>query len=210
MPAQPLVVATRNQGKTVEFGRLLGPDFATELLPRNVTLPPEEGITFRTNAVAKAGAAYEAMGRKAWVLADDSGLEVTALDGRPGVMSARYAGVDATDGENLRLLLEEMDGCQERSAHFVCSLALMRSAVSGEEDAVGRDAAIIVVEGYLEGVLETEPRGDGGFGYDPVFRPAGWSKTLAEASASEKDAVSHRGAAVRALRAKLGAEEEDR
>src|SRR5660397_190735 len=158
MPAQRLVVATRNQGKTVEFGRLLGPYFATELLPRNVTLPPEEGITFRTNAVAKAGAAYEAMGRKAWVLADDSGLEVTALDGRPGVMSARYAGVDATDGENLRLLLEEMDGCQERSAHFVCSLALKRCAVSGDADAARRGGGFRVDACQREGDVGPDQR----------------------------------------------------
>lgn len=202
MGARPLVVATRNRGKAREFARLLGAGFHVEPLPDRIALPPEEGRTFHENARSKAMGAYDALGGGIWVLADDSGLEVDALDGRPGVQSARYAGESATDEDNVRKVLKEIRGRGARSARFICALVLVRPVAAD-----GEEREILAVEGRLEGVLENEARGGGGFGYDPIFRPVGWEETLAQASGAEKDAVSHRGDAVRLLQREL--EEED-
>jgi XTP/dITP diphosphohydrolase len=186
-----LVLASRNQHKLKELGPLLAPH-ALEPLPDGVELPPENGESFAENALIKARAAAAATGRPA--IADDSGIEAAALGGRPGVRSARYAGEAATDEENLAKLLEEVPDEGDRRVAYVCALAYVDDR--GER----------VVEGRCEGRLAHEPRGSGGFGYDPAFVPAGdrSGRTMAELSPEEKDAISHRGRAARALREGLG------
>ncbi len=193
-----VVLATRNAGKAREFGRLLAGVCAVQRLPEDIAMPEETGTTFRDNALLKARAAFEALGGGRAVLADDSGLEVRALEGRPGVHSARFAGESATDDENVRKLLGELEGAADRSATFVCSLCLLLPANSPLEPPV-----MLEVRGESAGVIEQAPRGEDGFGYDPVFRPLAWEATLAEAAPDSKDAVSHRGAAARALVALL-------
>jgi XTP/dITP diphosphohydrolase len=184
-----LVVATRNEHKLRELGEVLA-EFELEPFPRAVALPPEEGETFADNALAKARAAHAATGRAA--IADDSGIEARALGGAPGVRSARYAGPDATDEQNLELLLREVAGAEDRGVAYVCALAY-----------VGEDGSERIVEGRCEGTLAAEPRGSGGFGYDPAFVPEDTGpddpRTMAELSPSEKHAISHRGRAARAL-----------
>lgn len=190
-----VVVATRNPGKAQEFGRLLGEGFVVEPLPVSVTLPEETGQTFAENALLKAHAAAAALGRHVAVLADDSGVAAAALGGLPGVRSARFAGEGADDQANNRKLLAALAGSTDRSARYVCALAVV---LPGEE--------VVTAEGELTGSIVLEPRGTGGFGYDPLFRPDGWDITLAEADAAQKDAVSHRARAVAAIRRRLGDE----
>ena len=178
-----VVLATRNAHKLREFRRLL-PGAALEPLPDSVELPPETGVTFEENALIKARAASAATGAPA--IADDSGIEAEALGGRPGVRSARYAGPDASDGENLdKLRAEAPPGSGLR---YVCAVAYV---APGE--------APRVAEGRCEGRMAAAPRGAGGFGYDPVFVPAegDGERTMAELSDAEKDRISHRGRAVR-------------
>ena len=183
-----LVLATRNAHKLREFEPLMRPD-AVEPLPDHVELPPETADTFAGNALGKARAAAAAMGTAA--IADDSGIEAYALGGRPGVYSARFAGEHASDEENLAKLLREVPADGDRRVAYVCALAY-----------VGADGEEHVVEGRCEGELTNEPRGSGGFGYDPAFVPADRDdgRTMAELSPEEKDAISHRGRAARALR----------
>src|SRR5688572_21710728 len=150
-----LVVANRNEHKLRELREAL-PGLELEALPEDVELPPEDGDTFAANALGKARAAHRATGRPA--IADDSGIEASALGGRPGIHSARFAGEDATDEENLRKLLDEV-GDDDRRVAYVCVIALVGD--DGEE----------VFEGRCEGELVREPRGEGGFGYDPAFLP---------------------------------------
>ncbi len=187
-----LVVATRNPHKLGELARLL-PGITLVPLPREVELPPETGETFAANALLKARAAACATGRPA--IADDSGIESAALGGRPGVRSARFAGEDASDAENLAKLLDEAPAGSELA--YVAALAYV-----DPERGVER-----VFEGLCTGSLAAEPRGDGGFGYDPAFLPADGPasarRTMAELAAAEKDAISHRGRAARALEAWL-------
>ena len=187
-----LVLSTRNEHKLREFRVLLEPH-EVEPLPQGVTLPPETGETFQENARAKAVAAAQATGIAA--VADDSGIEAAALGGHPGVRSARYAGDGATDEENLARLLAEVPDEGDRRVAYVCALAY---AEPGAEPRVFIERC--------EGVLAKEPRGQGGFGYDPAFVPAdtGDGRTMAELSVSEKDAISHRGRAARAFLAWLG------
>ena len=179
-----LVLSTRNPHKVREFAALMAPHEVVEL-PADVELPPETGTTFAENARTKARAAAFATGEAAF--ADDSGIAAEALGGRPGVYSARFAGEHATDEENLaRLLAEAPAGSR---VAYVCAIAF-----------VGRDGAEHVVEGRCEGTLAAEPRGDGGFGYDPAFVPDEHpDRTMAELAPEEKDAISHRGKAARAL-----------
>ena len=187
-----LVLATRNAHKLREFSLLLIPH-EVEALPDDVELPPETGATFAENALAKARAAAAATGRL--VIADDSGIEAAALGGAPGVRSARYAGDDATDADNLeRLLAEASEGSALR---YVCALAVV-DPERGEER---------LFEGSCTGRLAAEPRGHGGFGYDPAFLPDDdhSDRTMAELSSAEKDAISHRGRASRELLAWLAA-----
>ncbi|HZK48051.1 MAG TPA: RdgB/HAM1 family non-canonical purine NTP pyrophosphatase [Thermoleophilia bacterium] len=188
-----VVVATRNQGKAREFARLLGRGFSVETLPAGVGLPEETGATFAENALLKALGAYVSLGAKVAVLADDSGLEVDALAGEPGVRSARYAGDDATDEQNVALLLERLGGTAERAGRFVCALALVTPSRTGGAPQLHE------VTGVLEGRIAAAPAGGEGFGYDPVFVPEGWDLTLGEGTAFQKDAVSHRARAVASL-----------
>jgi XTP/dITP diphosphohydrolase len=187
MPRARAVVATHNQDKLRELGEILA---SLELvpLPDEVELSPEEGETFADNALAKARAAHAVTGMAA--IADDSGIEARALGGRPGVHSARYAGPEAGDEENLELLLRELAGAADRSVAYVCALAYL-----------DEDGAEHLFEGRCEGQLAGEPRGSGGFGYDPAFVPddtgPGDRRTMAELSAAEKHAISHRGRAAR-------------
>lgn len=199
-----LILATGNSGKAREFGRLLGDAFDVRPLPESVALPEETGKTFADNARLKALAVFRALDRSTAVLADDSGLEVRALAGRPGVMSARYAGDGAGDEDNVRKLLAEMSSIEEREARFVCRLCLalpeVRQVLGGPD---ARGCRLVEVEGVSAGIITRYPRGTDGFGYDPVFQPEGWGVTLAEASPEAKDRVSHRGAAARILLRRL-------
>ena len=189
-----LLVATRNPGKLVELRRLLDaegiagvrvlgladvPDFPEE---------PETGATFAENALAKARDAAKATGLAA--VADDSGLTVDALGGMPGVLSARWAGRHGDDRANLELVLGQLADVPDdrRGAAFVCAAALV---VPGGQE--------VVVHGEWTGRMARAPRGTGGFGYDPVFVPDGDTRTSAELAPHEKDALSHRGRAMRAL-----------
>jgi XTP/dITP diphosphohydrolase len=188
-----LLLATHNQHKRREFVRLLGADagFDLETLAPEVALPPEDGRTFAENALGKARAAALASGRVS--VADDSGIEAAALDGAPGVRSARYAGQLASDGENLQKLLREAPAGS--ALEYVCAIAYVDRARAVER----------VFEGRCTGVLAAEPRGERGFGYDPAFLPDDGPPglTMAELSDAQKDAISHRGRAARALRAWL-------
>jgi XTP/dITP diphosphohydrolase len=179
-----LVLSTRNQHKVRELGVLLAPHEVLPL-PAEVELPPETGETFADNALEKARVAARATGLPA--IADDSGIEARALGGAPGVRSARYAGEHASDEENLGKLLREVPEDGDRGVSYVCALAY----VNGDEERL--------FEGRCEGTLAPEPRGCGGFGYDPAFLPADRddNRTMAELSVEEKDAISHRGRAAR-------------
>ncbi len=192
MPA--LLVATRNEHKLRELRELL-PGVELDPLPPEIDLPPEEWESFAENALGKARVAHVATGRPA--IADDSGIEAHGLDGRPGIRSARYAGEDATDEENLAKLLEEVGGQEDRGVAYVSLIALV--------DEGGNKS---IFEGRCEGTLAREPRGTGGFGYDPAFVPddtgPGDQRTMAELSPVEKNAISHRGRAARALAIHLG------
>lgn len=184
-----MIFASRNAHKVAELEQILGIDL--ELLPREVEQPPEDADSFVGNALIKARAAREATGQA--VIADDSGIEVDALDGRPGVRSARYAGVNATDGENLERVLRDLAAAGGDSrARYVCVIAYIDE--SGEEH---------LFEGTCAGRLTPDFRGDGGFGYDPAFIPDETGpddeRTMAELSSKEKHAISHRGKAVRDL-----------
>ena len=185
-----LILATRNAHKVRELEPLLAPHELT-LLPEDVELPPETGETFADNALIKARAAHAATGRAA--VADDSGIAAAALGGRPGVRSARYAGEDATDEENLAKLLREVPPDGDTRVAYECVLAYVD------------DDGELTGEGSCEGELTHETRGDGGFGYDPAFVPADRDdgRTMAELSPDEKDAISHRGRAARALAERL-------
>jgi len=192
MPA--LLVATRNEHKLRELRELL-PGVELDPLPPEIDLPPEEWESFAENALGKARAAHVATGRPA--IADDSGIEALGLGGRPGIRSARYAGEDATDEENLAKLLEEVGQQDDRRVTYVSLIALV--------DEGGNES---IFEGRCEGTLASEPRGTGGFGYDPAFVPddtgPGDQRTMAELSPEEKNAISHRGRAARALATHLG------
>lgn len=191
-----LVLATRNQGKLRELrellrGRIPGLDVDTQVIDAaaaGVPDVPETGVTFEANSLLKARAVAEATGLAA--IADDSGLAVDVLGGAPGIFSARWCGRHGDDQANLDLLLAQLAdiGPGHRAAAFVCAATL---ALPGGGDAVER--------AELRGTLLTEPRGEGGFGYDPILRPDGYDRSCAELTAEEKNAISHRGQAFRAL-----------
>lgn len=192
-----LLLATGNAGKVREFRRLLGdlPGVVLRTLSDLPAMPePEEtGATFEENASIKARAAAEATGMM--VLADDSGLEVDALDGRPGVRSARYAGPGASDADNNALLLQELSDVPEgqRTARYRVVLALVDPG-----GPLGRCPHY--ARGACEGRIGRVPRGEGGFGYDPIFEPDGHDCTMAELSPTQKSAIDHRGEATAAMR----------
>ena len=187
-----MVAATANPHKMIEIAAILGS--AVELLPRPADLGEvvEDGDTLEANARLKAVAVCGHTGRAA--VADDTGLEVAALGGAPGVKSARYAGDHADDADNRARLLVELEGVADRSARFR-TVAVMAFP----------DGSELLAEGIATGTIADAPRGDGGFGYDPVFVPDGGDgRTFAEMSTDEKNADSHRGRAFRAMAAQLG------
>lgn len=186
------MAATANPHKLTEIEAILGS--AVELLPRPADLGEviEDGDTLEANARLKAAAVCAHTGQAA--VADDTGLEVDALAGAPGVRSARFAGEHANDADNRARLLDELEGAADRSACFR-TVAVV----------VFPDGRELLAEGMMSGVIAAAPRGDGGFGYDPVFVPDGGDgRTFAEMSADEKNAISHRGRAFRSLAVQLG------
>ena len=191
-----LLLATRNSHKTREFAAILGGEFVVRDLAHESLMPAiaETGVTFAENAILKAVATSRQFSDDL-VVADDSGLEVDALNGTPGVYSARYAGEGASDQENVAKLLANLAaraGSQPFSARFRCLLAL------------ARDGKVLrTFEGVVEGVIVDTPRGTAGFGYDPVFQPVGSNQTFAELSPAEKNRISHRARAIRLLRTYL-------
>lgn len=195
-----IVIATRNKKKIEEIKRIIEQetvqDLSQSIKLRIYTLNDfpecpevvENGKTFEANAVKKAASVARYTGIT--TLADDSGLEVYALNGAPGILSSRYAGGNADDRENLEKLLHEIHSVNndKRGARFVCCIAL-----------ISPGGGINTFFGYAEGSIGTEPKGSGGFGYDPVFYPKGHTKTFGEMKNNEKDAISHRGMALRKL-----------
>ncbi|MEK3749620.1 XTP/dITP diphosphatase [Paenibacillus sp. FSL E2-8871] len=200
-----LIVATKNKGKVREFEHAFAPlGLTVKSMYDYPDLPDvvEDGATFAENAFKKSKAVGDALGIP--VLADDSGLCVDALDGKPGVYSARYAGEDAGDEENNLKLLSELEKLKQgedtgqpllSTARFVCTLSLYDPS-SGRE---------LTAEGTVEGWITSEPAGGGGFGYDPLFYLAEYEKTMAELTLEEKQRISHRGTALRSLTEKLAA-----
>ena len=196
--SRTIVLASSNAGKVREFNQLLG-DLDLEVVPQSQFGVPdaeETGLTFVENAILKARNAAQHTGRPA--LADDSGLEVDALNGAPGIYSARYAGPGASDAENLAKLLDTLKGVPEaqRSARFQCVLVYLRHAL---------DPTPLICQGSWEGRILPEPRGSNGFGYDPVFFVPTHGVSSAELGPDVKNSLSHRGQALRRLVAALSA-----
>jgi XTP/dITP diphosphohydrolase len=195
-----LLLATRNVNKTREFAQILGAEFQVGDLSNLENCPKveEAGRTFRENAMLKALAVsldQQLTDRHLLVVADDSGLEIDSLGGAPGIFSARYAGDNATDEANINKLLRELSETRERSARFRCVIALVR------------DGKLLgTFEGAVEGTIVDHPRGDRGFGYDPIFVPDRFDKTFGELPAETKNKISHRARAIAALREALLAE----
>jgi XTP/dITP diphosphohydrolase len=186
-----IVLATRNKKKIEEMKRIMADlSISIRTLDDFLGCPEveEEGITFEENAVKKALTVAQYTGKPS--IADDSGLEVYALNGAPGTLSARYAGEDANDRRNIEKVLFEMRSSadEKRGARFVCCIALAFP-----------DGKVKTFTGYVEGRIGSEPRGIHGFGYDPVFCPQGYRRTFAEMTDNEKDALSHRGKALNEL-----------
>ena len=200
-----IILATHNPHKTREFQEVFTRQFAIGDLSAypQISPPPETGSTFEENAALKAlGVSQQLSGP---IMADDSGLEVDALDGEPGIYSARYAGENATDQQNLEKLLRELSArhvaADARSARFKCSIALARD-----------DKLLCTFTGVVQGKIVDRPRGHGGFGYDPVFQPDGFELTFAEMPQEMKNRISHRAQAAQQLRQflKTGCQEADR
>jgi XTP/dITP diphosphohydrolase len=187
-----LYCATTNHGKLREFQQALEGSFQVQALPglSSIAPPEETGVTFEENAVLKA--LYYAEFCDGYLFVDDSGLEVQALDGAPGVYSARFAGPNATDAANNRLLLDRMSGVADRTARFVCVVALAE-----------RGRLVHTFRGEVEGRLLETPRGASGFGYDPLFFFPPFGCTFGEAALDRKMEVSHRAQALRQMRAYL-------
>jgi XTP/dITP diphosphohydrolase len=187
-----VVLASGNSGKLRELASLFAP-FGFDLVSQStlgIETPAETGTTFAENALLKARHAAAITNLPA--LADDSGIEVDALGGRPGIYSARYAGEGASDQANLRKMLDEMRDIPvpQRTARYQCVIAFVTTATDG---------APVLATGTWEGTLISEPKGLGGFGYDPIFVPRGFDRTAAELDPGEKNSLSHRGQALRAL-----------
>lgn len=181
---KPLILATQNQGKVVELKQVLSEYFEVQPLPSafNGSELPENGLTLEENALEKARFVHAKTGCA--VLADDTGLEVEALEMRPGVFSARYGGPEKNAEQNMAKLISELNGKANRKAQFRTVLAFIDSHAEK------------CVEGTLHGVILRSKRGNGGFGYDPIFQPNGFQRSLAEFSKEEKNKISHRGRAI--------------
>ncbi|MBD3317580.1 MAG: XTP/dITP diphosphatase [Chitinivibrionales bacterium] len=196
MAGPEIIIATSNEGKVREIRQICA-DLTvapTSLKDHWRPVPdiPETGETFLENARIKAEWVWER--RATWVLADDSGLEIDSLGGKPGVWSSRYAGEHAHDRENIAKVLEELKGVppEKRTARFKCVMVLL--SPSGEAS---------TAEGVCEGRILSEPRGEGGFGYDPIFVPEGYTGSFAELDADTKNGISHRGRALESLKGRL-------
>jgi len=199
-----IIAATHNKNKLREFGEIFGCPVHSASALGACSDPEETGITFSENSKIKATAIYDELMEVGnlpegdfWVIADDSGLCVDALDGAPGVYSARYASTDghnATDEENVEKLLKDLENVpeEERKAAFVCAIT-----------AVNRQGEVHTAEGFLKGYIAFEPVGNGGFGYDPVMYIKEKAKTVAEMTPDEKNAISHRGQALKVLKEKI-------
>jgi len=188
-----LFIATHNPHKTREFGEILGVDCEVRDLTNVKELQPieETGTSFTENAILKAIEVSRQFPEL--IVADDSGLEVDALQGAPGIYSARYAGTNSTDAENIAKLMRELvQHAPPHSARFRCSLAVAKG---------GR--ILKTFDGIVEGIIVNPPRGEAGFGYDPVFQPKGFEQTFGELSAAEKHRISHRARAIQLLRNEL-------
>jgi non-canonical purine NTP pyrophosphatase (RdgB/HAM1 family) len=184
-----LFLATRNKHKTREFARLLGRNFTVRDLTSKSDVPAivESGATFEENAVLKAVTISKNFPNEI-VVADDSGLEVEALGGAPGIFSARYARENAGDRRNVEKLLRKLQDTRDRSARFYCVIALAKNGL-----------LIRTVAGEVAGTITNSPRGENGFGYDPIFVPNGFSETFAELTSETKNKISHRAQATAAL-----------
>ena len=188
-----LFIATCNPHKTREFGEILGVGFEVRDLTNVKELQPieETGTSFTENAILKAIEVSRQFPEL--IVADDSGLEVDALQGAPGIYSARYAGTNSTDAENIAKLMRALvQHAPPHSARFRCSLAVAKG---------GR--ILKTFDGIVEGIIVNPPRGEAGFGYDPVFQPKGFEQTFGELSAAEKHQISHRARAIQLLRTEL-------
>jgi XTP/dITP diphosphohydrolase len=184
-----VLLATRNSHKTREFAQLLGRNFSIRDLTSELEVPQvdESGTTFEENATLKVIAVSKILPNQT-VIADDSGLEVEALDGAPGVFSARYAGEKADDRRNVEKLLRQLQHARNRSARFYCVIALAKNG-----------GLMTTVAGKVTGTITSSPRGENGFGYDPIFVPNGFDETFAELPAETKNKISHRAKAAAAL-----------
>ena len=182
-----ILAATNNSHKLAEFNDILahlGRPVRSAYIENNLPSVLENGDTFEANAILKAKAVALAINKT--VFADDSGLEVVALNGEPGIYSARYAGEDATDKDRIAKLLDRLHGESNRFARFVCVIA-----VASVEGVIG------TATGVVDGEIAVSPRGKRGFGYDPIFIPVGYDRTMAELSSKEKNSISHRSKALR-------------
>lgn len=195
---QAVVIATGNTGKVNEFCAILNDGAFSFFTLKDIGFTEEieeTANTFKGNAELKAKAVAQYVAAKHedyWVIADDSGLEVEALDGRPGIFSARYAGENASGKDRYMKLLGEMEGKTNRNARFVCYLCLIKPECEPE-----------FFEGICKGTILPEPRGSGGFGYDPVFLPEGYAQGFGEMNENEKNALSHRGRAIKNMLKRL-------
>ena len=195
LPLNELILATANSGKIKELNALLAPIHCIAQHTLGISSVEESGFSFVENALLKARHASSIANRPA--LADDSGLVVPALQGEPGIYSARYAGVNATDEENIHLLLQRMSAlktAKERQAFFYCALVLVRHA---------HDPTPLIATGTVHGSISLAASGEGGFGYDPVFYLEEYQCTAAELPATIKNTISHRAQALQQLRANL-------
>lgn len=182
-----IIVATKNKGKIKEIKKILGDHNVMSQAEIGVNIDVEEnGTTFAENAMIKAEAVFEYT--DCAVIADDSGIEVDALNGAPGIYSARYCGEEATDEDRVVKLLEEVENADTRGAQFNCAIALILP--NGEKH---------TFSGIVRGTLDFESRGENGFGYDPIFIPDGYDRTFGELDSSIKDDISHRAKALKAL-----------
>lgn len=179
-----IVLATSNKHKVQEINDIVSSRGIEFILPPESFDPIENGLTFEENSLIKAKAAWEVS--KTWVLADDSGLCIDALDGKPGIYSARYA---ETPTLRIERVLKEMDGVEQRSAHFACCMTLINPSGNVE----------FSYTGICEGSITTEAKGQNGFGYDPIFLVKGSTKTMAELSEEEKNKISHRSIALHSV-----------
>ena len=202
------VIATASAGKIRDFAHILGTDHYEFKTLKDIGFDEEiveDGTSFAENAIIKSNTTAHWLAKRgieATVLADDSGLEVFALDGAPGIYSARYSGTHGADESNNTLLLKNLSGIENREARYFCALSYQ--TVSRMEDGTFRVSVPRIFDGECRGQINFAPVGDMGFGYDPLFVPDGFDRTFAQMELAEKKGISHRGNAIRALKKALG------